>query len=166
MIGVFPGSFDPLTTAHLAVADAAVAQLGLSRLDLVMSTLALVKEHAGHASIEERLATIERAARSGRPWLVGRVTEHRLIADIAVGYDACVVGADKWHQLHDVAFYGHSPVARDAALDRLPMVAVAPRAAVVLPADRAREYVLLDLDRAHGEVSSSAVRDGREDWRG
>ena len=35
MRGVFPGSFDPLTVAHLAIADAAVSYFGLDRLDLV-----------------------------------------------------------------------------------------------------------------------------------
>ena len=33
----------------------------------------------------------------------------------------CVIGADKWHQLHDLAFYDGSEAARDAALARLPI---------------------------------------------
>ena len=32
----------------------------------------------------------------------------------------CVIGADKWHQLHDLGFYDGSEAARDAALARLP----------------------------------------------
>jgi nicotinic acid mononucleotide adenylyltransferase len=162
-IGVFPGSFDPLTTAHLAVADAAVAHLGLDRLDLVMSEVALAKEAGAHASLEERVAAIEAAAATGRPWLRARVTAHRLIADIAEGYDACVIGADKWHQLHDPAFYG-STEARDLALARLPPLLVAPRHGVALPPAGA-DVVVLAIDPAFHEVSSSAVRAGREEWR-
>src|SRR5262245_54034142 len=52
-IGVFPGSFDPLTTAHLAIADAAIEVCGLDRLDLTISHAALAKEPGGHAPIEE-----------------------------------------------------------------------------------------------------------------
>ena len=162
-IGVFPGSFDPLTTAHLAVADAAVAALGLDRLDLAMSTVALAKEHAGHAPIEERLAVIA-ALGHGRPHLRGLVTEQRLIADIASGYDVCVIGADKWHQLHDISFYGGSEGAMAAALERLPRLAVAPRAGVRLPT-LAPGTLVLDVDPSVAEVSSSAVRDGRDEWR-
>ncbi len=162
-IGVFPGSFDPLTTAHLAVADAVTAACGLTRLDLVMSELALAKEHGAHSTLEERRAAIAAVA-GGRRHLRGLVTAHRLIADIAQGYDVCVVGADKWHQLHDVAFYGGSVDQRDAALARLPRLAVAPRPGVPAP-ELSGDAVLLDLDPAFGEVSSSAVRQGREEWR-
>jgi hypothetical protein len=160
-VGVFPGSFDPLTTAHLAIADAATEALGLERLDLVMSEVALAKEHGGHAPLDDRLAAI---AGAGRPHLRGLVTPHRLIADIADGYDVCVVGADKWHQLHDLAFYGGSADARDAALARLPRLAVVPRPGSPTPS-LSGGAVLLELDPAFGEISSSAVREGREEWR-
>jgi hypothetical protein len=160
--GVFPGSFDPLTTAHLAIADAAVDALGLHELHLVLSRVALVKEHGGHASIEQRLEAIE-AARRARPFLRGAVTDAQLIADIAAGFDACVVGADKWHQLHDVTFYGESVAARDAALARLPLLAVAPRSGVEPPASE--EVVVLDIDPAFHVISSTGVRAGREEWR-
>jgi hypothetical protein len=161
-VGVFPGSFDPLTTAHLAIAEAAVAAHGLARLDLVISAVALDKEHGGHAPVAERIAAIE-AVVAGRPHLRAATTDAQLIADIAEGYDVCVVGADKWHQLHDVRFYGGSAAARDAALARLPVLAIAPRHGVELPAEVA--HLVLDVDPAHAEVSSTAVRRGREEWR-
>jgi hypothetical protein len=90
-------------------------------------------------------------------------TEAQLVADIAAGYDVCVVGADKWHQLQDVRFYGGSAEARDVALARLPRLAIAPRAGVELP-DHVAALVLA-VDPAHAEVSSTAVRGGREEWR-
>jgi hypothetical protein len=160
---VFPGSFDPLTVAHVAIADAAVGQLGLARLDLVISEVAIDKDHGGQATTVERVRVIEAVAREGRPWLHARVTAARLIADIAAGYDVCVVGADKWHQLFDLRFYDGSEAARDAAVERLPLLAVAPRDGSALP--RGDRIVLLDLAPEHRTVSSSAVRAGRDEWR-
>ena len=162
-VGVFPGSFDPLTTAHLAIADAAIEACRLDHLDLTISTVALAKEHGGHASIEERIAAIERAAET-RPSLRARTTDAQLIADLAEGYDVCVIGADKWHQLHDLTFYDGSEADRDAALARLPVLAVAPRHGVSSPPAGAT-VTLLDLDPAFHEVSSTAVRGGRDNWR-
>ncbi len=162
-VGVFPGSFDPLTTAHLAIADAAIVACGLDQLDLVISRAALAKAPGGHTAIEARMAAIERAA-VARPALRARSTEAQLIADVADGYDVCVIGADKWHQLHDLAFYDGSEAGRDAALARLPMLAVAPRHGVTVPATR-DGLVILTIDAAFHTVSSTAVRAGREEWR-
>ena len=159
-VGVYPGSFDPLTTAHLAIADAAIRGCGLDRLDLVMSTLPLGKS-GSHSSLEERVAAIERQAAQRQ--LRARVTDQQLLADIAEGFDVLVVGADKWHQLHDVGFYG-SIEARDAALARLPQLAVAPRAGIAMPTAEPG-LVLLQVDPAVREVSSTAVRAGRDEWR-
>jgi hypothetical protein len=161
--GVYPGSFDPLTTAHLAIADAAVARFELDRLDLVLSRVALAKEPHQQSSLDERVAAIERAARV-RPALRARVTDQQLLADIAAGYDVCILGADKWHQLHDPAFYGGSGAARDAALARLPVLAVAPRAGVAAPVTGIG-VVLLEVDPSFHHVSSTGVRAGREEWR-
>lgn len=160
--GVYPGSFDPLTVAHLAIADAARAQCGLDRLDLVVSHVALAKEDRRQTPPAERLVQIERAT-PDRPWLSARDTVAQLLADIADGYDLLVVGADKWLQLHDPRFYGGSEGAMRSALARLPPVAVAPRAGVRIPVG-ARVHVL-DVDPAHHEVSSTAVRAGRLEWR-
>lgn len=160
--GVYPGSFDPLTVAHLAIADAARTQCGLDRLDLVVSHVALAKEDRRQAPVAVRLAAIETAT-ADRPWLAARSTTAQLLADIAEGYDVLVVGADKWVQLHDPRFYGGSEAAIRSALARLPDVAVAPRAGVSLPVgDR---FVALDVDPAHHHVSSTGVREGRRDWR-
>ncbi|WP_419919708.1 hypothetical protein [Candidatus Poriferisocius sp.] len=43
-IGVYPGSFNPPTIGHLAIARAAPAQQGLDRVDLAVSRVALGKE--------------------------------------------------------------------------------------------------------------------------
>ena len=43
---------------------------------------------------------------SGPSLRAADTTDEQLIADLAEGYDVCVIGADKWHQLHDLTFYG------------------------------------------------------------
>ena len=156
--GVFPGSFDPLTVAHLAIADAAVAAAALDRLDLVLSRAALGKDSA-HASLDARVAAIERAARS-RPWLAARVTDEQLIANIARGYDAVVMGADKWAQVRDPSWYDDDVRRRDAALAALPRVLVAPR-----PGYDTDGAELLEVGAEHAHVSSTRVRAGEHHLR-
>ena len=81
-----------------------------------------------YGSVPEKVVAVLEAVASSRPWLGVAVTEARLIADIAARYDVVVLGADKWAQVLDPAWYGGSTEARDEALARLPRVLVAPRA--------------------------------------
>ena len=107
MIGCYPGSFNPPTVAHLAIAQAAVAAGGLTRLDLVISRVALGKEDLAVSTLAERIEVLEAVA-STRPWLGIAITDAQLITDIARAYDAVVMGADKWRQVNDPAWYGQS----------------------------------------------------------
>jgi hypothetical protein len=129
----------------------------------VLSRRTLAKEGGHHHSLEERVEALRRIA-TGRPWIGVEVTDRQLVADIAEGYDVVVVGADKWAQLHDPAFYGGSTAARDEALARLPDVAIAPRPPTPIPIDAGA--VVLDLPAHLSEVSSTAVREGRVEWDG
>ncbi len=169
-VGVYPGSFDPPTVAHLHVAEQAVAQLGLVRLDLTISLATLGKDDAALTPVASRLAELHRLA-AAHPWLAARTSPRSLLADLAEGYDVVVVGADKWHQLLDPAWYG-GVGARDTALARLPLVAIAPRPPWAVPGDdpaadppAGLEVVVLDTDPAHHHVSATAVRAGRHEWR-
>jgi nicotinic acid mononucleotide adenylyltransferase/predicted RNA-binding protein with PIN domain len=155
--GVFPGSFDPLTIAHLAITEAAVHHAVLDRLDLAISRVALGKEHGGHAPVDARVAAIERAARA-RPWLGVVVTDDTLVADVARGYDVVVMGADKWAQIRDLAWYGGSETARDAAVGALPRVLVVPRAGFDVAG---AETITIDDELAY--VSSTRARAGEHD---
>lgn len=157
-VGVFPGTFDPLTVAHLAIAEAAVRQLGLDRIDLAISRGALGKEHLHDGTIERRVRAIRRAAAS-RPWLGVVVTDDVLVVDIARGYEAVVMGADKWAQVNDPGWYGGDAAARDAALAALPRVGVSPRGGLPVPDD-----LLIPLPDHLQEVSATAVRAGRHEW--
>jgi nicotinic acid mononucleotide adenylyltransferase len=162
--GVFPGSFNPVTVAHLTVARAAVEQCGLDRVELTLSRVPLGKAAGSLAGIDHRVRLLERLT-VDRPWLGVAVRDERLLVDLATGYDALVVGADKLAQLLDPGWYDSAAEHR-AALARLPTVAVAPRAGCPLP-DRlpaGLQVVVLDTDPAHREVSATEVRAGRDEW--
>jgi Cytidylyltransferase-like len=164
----YPGSFNPPTVAHLAIAEAVRAQAGVRRVDLVVSNVALGKEDVAMPTLADRLGVL-RAVASGRDWLDVRTTPAQLVVDVADGYDALVVGADKWAQIIDPAWYGGDVAARNAALARLPPTFVVPRPPFPLPdagplIDEAPPAVELRLDAAHHPVSSSAARAGRREW--
>ncbi|MFN7150874.1 MAG: hypothetical protein ACK4V6_15525 [Microthrixaceae bacterium] len=155
---VYPGSFDPLTIAHLAVAEAAIEHLQVTRIDLAISRRTLGKDHLDEHSVAARVSTL-RATLRDRPRLDVVVVDAELIVDIASGYDAVVMGADKWAQVVDPAWYAGDTAARDAALARLPAVAVAPRDGIVVPAE-----LVLPVPAHIAAVSATAVRAGRTDW--
>jgi predicted RNA-binding protein with PIN domain len=117
--------------------------------------VALGKEYA--RDVERRRRALERLV-GDRPDLAVVVTDAQLVADIASGYDAVVMGADKWAQVNDEHWYD-SAAARDAAVDRLPLVLVAPRSGYDVTADGERVR-LLDVDAGLGDISSSAARAG------
>lgn len=160
---VYPGTFNPPTVAHLAVAEAAILQASLDRVELVISVVSLGKEALVRPGVHERLGVLEAVAAT-RPWLGARGTHHRLIVDIAEGFDAVVVGADKWAQINDPAWYGGDPDERDRAVARLPRVLVAPRPPFPVPGRRPGRVEPLVVAAEHHTVSSSAVRAGERRW--
>lgn len=151
--GVFPGSFNPLTIAHLEVASRALEKCSLHEVHLVVSKVALDKPEPVGPSFDERIALLEADA-AEFDWLFVKTTTHQLIVDIATGYDVVVMGADKWHQVNDIRYYDDE-AARDAALARMPEVVVAPRTGSATPTE-------LRLETAHAirDVSSTAARAG------
>lgn len=168
-VAAYPGSFDPPTIAHLAIAEAAVAQLGLDRVDLVVSIDPLGKDGRDQVRVADRL-TVLGAVAATRPWMEVVTTDHRLITDIAEGYDAVVVGADKWAQVLDPVWYGGSVAARDRAVSGLGTVGLAPRSGIVdtdhhLTARPTGVRVVdLDVHPSHRIVSATAARSGRREW--
>jgi nicotinic acid mononucleotide adenylyltransferase len=68
-LAAFPGSYNPPTVAHLAMAEAAVRQCGVSRVDLVLSRSTLGKETVVRPTVEERADVLRTVAANGRPWL-------------------------------------------------------------------------------------------------
>ncbi len=151
---MYPGSFDPPTIAHVAIAEAAVRAGALTRLDLAISRVTLGKDADAQAPLDDRRAFVERLGVS-RPWLRVVVTDAQLITEIAADYDVVVMGADKWAQVLDPAWYGGSLRARDEAVARLARVLVAPRPGFVVTGAE-----VLELPAHFASVSSSAARSG------
>jgi nicotinic acid mononucleotide adenylyltransferase len=156
-VGAYPGSFNPPTVAHVAIAEAALAHAGLDRIDLIVSRLPLGKEAVARPRLADRLAVLE-AVVARRPGLAVRLTDAQLVADVAEGYDVLIVGADKWAQINDPSWYGGSVAARDSAVGRLPRVLIAPRGRQPVVGER------LDIPDDHLPVSSTAARGGRREW--
>ncbi|HVF33600.1 MAG TPA: hypothetical protein VM933_11245 [Acidimicrobiales bacterium] len=162
-VGCFPGSFNPPTLAHLAIARSAQRACGLERVDLVVSRVALAKEDVHRPPFDDRVRVLGQVVAAHRPWLGLVVTDLQLLVDLAAGYEVLVLGADKWAQVLDPRFYaGGSPSARDAAVAALPRLAVVPRPGhdVDLPSDA----VVLGLPEDLADASSTAARAGRTDW--
>lgn len=155
--GVFPGSFNPMTIAHLAVARLARDAHDLDEVHLVVSRSALDKPEPPGPSLARRVELIE-AELADLPWLSVRVTELQLIADIATGYDVVIMGADKWEQVNDERYYS-SAEERDLAVARLPTVTVARRGDVAVADD-----VALETPEELRRVSSTGARQGHTDF--
>ena len=151
--GVYPGSFNPPTTAHLAVSIAARDQRSLERVVWSVSRSALAKENVVHPTFGVRMRVLDAVA-SAIPWLELRVTDAQLLADVAEGFDVLIMGADKWSQINELRWY-ESESHRQSMLGRLPDLAIAPR-----PPFRAPDRHLLQLNLEHASTSSSKARDG------
>ena len=150
--GVFPGSFNPPTSAHLAISEAVVGQHRLDVLVWSVSRVALAKEDVQRPRLADRIAVLEEVA-APIEWLEIDVTDAQLLSDIAAGFDVIVMGADKWQQIHDPVFYGNDPARRDASIAALPAVAIASRPPHDCPAK-----LVLDLPDWVGAVSSTQAR--------
>ncbi len=155
--GVYPGSFNPPTTAHLAIAEAAQQAHDLDTVQLSVSVAALAKEDVEHPRFEDRIEVLNEVV-ADLSWLEVHVTNHQLLAEIARGFDVVIVGADKWWQIQDPRWYGDDPEARDAAIQSLPTVAIAGRDALDVPAT-----LRLDVGEPTEGISSTRARDGALD---
>jgi hypothetical protein len=104
---------------------------------------------------EDRILVLHDVA-SKIAWLDIQVTDRQLLADIAKGYDLLIMGADKWHQIHDPKFYSDDLGKRDDAINSLPQVAVAPRSTLKVPSE-----IALTVPESVTNVSSSMARNGQ-----
>jgi nicotinamide-nucleotide adenylyltransferase len=125
-VGLVPGSFDPMTVAHAALADALLAD-GADVVVLTYSPRTMPKE--GPAASEPPLLAPERRVASmvafagPRPQVAVALTSHGLYADQAEAASGAfpgshltfAIGSDKLVQLAEPGWYGD----RDVALGRL-----------------------------------------------
>lgn len=152
-----PGSFDPPTLAHLVIAWTAFRHYHLDGVVWVVSRQPLGKE-SGRTNVEDRLEVLQTVAADHR-WLSVSISDDRLVADLAKGHEMVVMGADKWHQIHNPEFYiGEGTTASSAmadALTRLPPCAVAPRSGLDVP-----EQVRLPVPTWVPRLSSTDALEG------
>jgi hypothetical protein len=172
LVCAYPGSFNPPTIAHLAIAEATLDR-GFDRVELILSHQALGKAPVERPSFEQRLLLLRQIA-ANRDGLSVAVTDQQLLADIADGYDGLVMGEDKFVQILEPSWYA-SPGARDEAIGRLPRLLVIRRASqpdpscgpstggdgepVILP-----DHELVTLPYELAQVSSTGARGGRIEW--
>jgi nicotinic acid mononucleotide adenylyltransferase len=160
----YPGTFNPATVAHLAVAEAACQQLVIDEFVFVLTTHTLGKNDNEMSSAEYRAEalrslTIRPATPPSPEWSV-HITKHSLLTDLSQGFDWLIMGADKWHQINELRWYNKDAAQRDVAVAALPPVAIAPRPPFEIP----RHLTRLVIADAHQHVSSTAVRAGRSEW--
>jgi nicotinic acid mononucleotide adenylyltransferase len=165
----FPGSFNPFTVAHRAIADQILADHPNASLTFVISTSALGKDSRSQPEPSHRANAIKgRCADLGERVDVV-VTTQQLLVDIASSFDLLVIGADKWIQINSPDWYP-TDAARDDAIRSLPRIAVFARASIDI--DHLRAYghpkglqIVSFIDESLAHVSATAVREGREEWR-
>ena len=162
--GVYPGSFNPPTIAHMAVAEAAREQRSLDQVVFAISSVALAKPTSGVPDVDVRAQWV-RDAVAHWPWATVEIVAAQLLVDIAAGFDVVIMGEDKWEQVNDPQFYGHSESLRDAALARLPDLAIAPRRNHGDDQSPLAAHTTIQVDPWAAEVSSTAVRQGSLEWR-
>jgi nicotinamide-nucleotide adenylyltransferase len=132
---LLPGSYNPPTTAHLALARASLQTMPQASLSLVLGTTIINKEGTERATLLDRLVLLDQIARrTGKLGVF--LTNQGLFVEQAKAARAAfpraseilfVVGYDKIEQIFDARYYED----RDAALTELFALAsflVAPRA--------------------------------------
>jgi len=160
-LGILPGTFNPPTRAHLALARAA-----LDYVDEVLFVLPRVFPHKGYqgATWEQRMEMLRRviadeprfaAAGTGRGLFVEIARECRLThGDVALRF---ICGRDAAERIVNWD-YGH-PDAFPAMLDQFELLVAARGGDYCPPAELAARIHPLPLDRAYAEVSATEVRE-------
>jgi len=167
------GSFDPLTTGHLAMADA--ARPGVDLVVLVYSVRTLPKSAGAEPPMLgelERIRTVAAACAARSGWALGLCSHGLLAVQVAAAAErfpdtrlTMVLGSDKLAQLFDPAWYDD----RDAELRTLFAAAdvryavregddVAPALAAAAELGFEGRVAPLPVDPAVAGVSSSLVR--------
>ncbi|HLZ24618.1 MAG TPA: hypothetical protein VKQ30_21080 [Ktedonobacterales bacterium] len=133
-VGLFAGSFNPLTRAHLAVAEAARQVAALDAIVWVISSATVDKERVQRASVPDRLAQLDAFVRTSASDTVA-IINRGLYVQEAEALRRCLttdtalfvlIGFDKILQIFDPHYYDD----RDSALRELfglAHVLVAPR---------------------------------------
>lgn len=175
-VGLFAGTFNPLTRAHIALVEAAQREAGIESVLWVCAVASIDKETVARATLADRLAQLMAYVSSVPATAVALVNRglyvyqaRALRAHLAQDTEEVVlVGYDKIVQIFDPRYY----MDRDAALDALfaeTRILVAPRQGdsraalerlLAQPENRryADRVAYLSLPAGYSEDSSTAVR--------
>ena len=182
-IGLLPGSFNPLTLAHVTLAEAGLRRGGLDRVLFTLGTTIVDKDVTSGAALEDRLLVLDLACERDERLGVLLVNRGLYVdqAELARGIFpnardvVFLVGFDKIVQIFEPRYYAD----REAALRRLFELAtflVAPRGSegadrlvelLERPENRpyARAIRPLDLPPSVRDFASSRVRDAAAEGR-
>ena len=94
-VGVLGGSFDPVHNGHLAIALAAVEQVGLDRVVFVPARRSPLKGASPRAADEDRVAMLEAATRDEPRFAVSRVELDRAAPSYTVDTLEAMAGDDR-----------------------------------------------------------------------
>ncbi|MGC8480705.1 MAG: hypothetical protein ACP5PJ_04090 [Acidimicrobiales bacterium] len=155
----YPGTFDPPTIAHIDIALGALELPSVTRLEFVLSTDPFPKSSPPLLNLEERIEILGEVIR--RDHRLGIATSSsRLITDLSRGYDAVIMGTDKFIELHDLRFY-ESPQDMMGRLQQLAPLIVVRRGSDTTPIPAGVINLVIDVHLR--EVSSTQVRAGHEE---
>jgi nicotinic acid mononucleotide adenylyltransferase len=154
----YPGSFDPPTTAHIEIALSALQLPSATKLDFVLSTDPFAKDSPPTLSLDERIDILHDVTHRDQRLGVS-TSPARLIADLSQGYDAVLMGTDKFIQLHDLRFY-ESPQDMMGRLQQLAQLIVVRRGDDTTPIPP--DVIDLVIDPRFRDVSSTRLRAGED----
>jgi nicotinate-nucleotide adenylyltransferase len=112
VIGIYGGSFDPVHTGHLQIAEAAVIQLALDLLLFIPNARSPLKSSGPSASFQDRVAMLRLATRDYDMFQVSEVEGHRggtsytvdTLRDLSGEYPnakyCLIVGSDALQEFH------------------------------------------------------------------
>jgi nicotinic acid mononucleotide adenylyltransferase len=175
-LALLPGSFNPPTDAHLALAAAALGSGAIDALDYLLASRTVNKERVEGAALADRLLLLDEIARVREGEGVVLVNRGLYVEQAQIARATWpdlrelwfVVGYDKLVQIFDPRYYADYRAALDRLFD-LASFLVAPRAAAGQDELRAllgkaenRRYadrvVALPLAEAYRDESSTRVR--------
>jgi nicotinic acid mononucleotide adenylyltransferase len=175
-LGLLPGSFNPPTEAHLALARSALATGWIDRLDFLLASRTVNKERVEGATLADRLLLLELVAAPTEQLGVVFVNRGLYVDQAELIHAALpmlaelwfVVGFDKIVQIFDSRYYHDRDIALDRLFERASFM-VAPRGeadvddlTTLLDRPENRRYrgriSSLPLAPSYRQMSSSRVR--------
>ncbi|HEV2275864.1 MAG TPA: nicotinate (nicotinamide) nucleotide adenylyltransferase [Acidobacteriaceae bacterium] len=183
-IAFFGGTFDPPHRGHIAIAQAAIARLGLDRVLVAPVAAQPLKNESGRSSYQDRLAMV-RLAVEGHPRLVASTADAprpgarpnytldtlKEVRGTLAEDDAlfCLLGADailsfrRWHRAAELMLFCDFIVASRPGFSLEQISGMLPEGIHPLSRHYEPEFVRIDLAGASGAKSALYLLPGIEE---